>query len=90
MAKPWEIEQDWYISLSERVFHVLADRKITLYRLSVLSGVSHYQTDRYLRQGRRMPAYALYRYAQALGVPVSRLVGDLAEQPVQQALDFGE
>ena len=54
----------------------------------MLSGVSFYQTDRYLRQGRRMPAYALFRYAEALDVSVSHLVGDQVEQPVQQTLEF--
>lgn len=88
--KPWEVEEKWYFELSTRVFQVLAEREISLYRLSVMSGVSPHQTDRYLRKGRRMPAYALFRYAQVLGVKVSHLVGDLAEHPVQQAFDFNE
>ncbi len=88
MQKPWEVESDWYFVLSRRVFTVLGQRGITLYGLSVLSGVSFYQTARYLREGRRMPAYALFRYARALGVSVSELVGDGSNEPEQTQLDF--
>lgn len=83
----WQTEQDWYQALALRVLRLLAERQLTIYRLSVLSGVSFYQASRYLRESRRMPAYALFRFARALGVPVSDLVGD-SQQPAQRSFDF--
>lgn len=88
--KPWEVEQDWYRTTAKRVFAVLAVRKITMHRLSILSGVSYYQTWRYLKESRRMPAYALFRYARCLGVTVSELVGDGTKDSEQGMLDLGD
>lgn len=86
--KPWELNEKWHHDVATRVFWHLSTKRLSLYRLSVLSGVSFYQTDRYLRKGRRMPAYALFRFAQALGVTVSDLVGDAVQPPQQATFDF--
>lgn len=89
MQPRWEIEQDWYAGLARRVQSLMSERKMSLHGLSKLSGVSFYQSDRYIRQGRRMPAFVLYRYATALGVSVSELVADVPDKPAQAAFDFG-
>lgn len=84
---PWEVQEDWYAGLARRVLAEMSAQNVTMYRLSHLSGVQYTLTARYIREGRRMPAFALFRYAQVLGVTVSDLVGD-REEPRQQGLEF--
>ena len=74
--KPWEIESKWYADIAGRILVYAKHQHLTLYQLSARSGLSYVSVSRYIREGRRMPAFALYRFAQVLGVSVSDLVGD--------------
>lgn len=85
--RTWEVQEDWYAGLARRVMATMSAQNVTLYRLSHLSGIQFTLAARYIRQGRRMPAFALFRFAQVPGVTVSDLVGD-REQPEQKRLDF--
>lgn len=79
MTKPWEIESKWYAETARRIAEHAERQRITLYQLSARSGVAYLSTARYIREGRRMPAFALARYAQVLGVSVADLVGEAKE-----------
>lgn len=79
MLATWEIESKWYAETARRIAAQADRQRITLYQLSARSGVPYLSTARYIREGRRMPAFALARYAQVLGVSVSDLVGETKE-----------
>lgn len=85
---PWELEEQFYQRMGKVIVGHMGKRQMTTYKLSRQSGVSFVQLDRYIRQGRRMPAFALYRIANALGVTVAELMPDHIEEPEQLSFDL--
>lgn len=85
----WPEQQDWYAGLARRILSKMAEQHLTIHKLSYLSGIQFTLTSGYIREGRKMPVFALMRYAHVLDVTASDLIGDL-RRPVQESLFSAE
>jgi len=68
-------EEAWLSNVTQRVLVLTVRRRLSLVDLSSLSGIPYPTIYGYLRQGRRLPAYALFKISCALGVSISEVVG---------------
>jgi predicted transcriptional regulator len=73
----WREEEAFQEQFSRRVLALLSRRRMFIANLASMARIPYPTLYGYLVQGRRVPAYALFRIAVALDVPISELVGDL-------------
>jgi transcriptional regulator with XRE-family HTH domain len=71
----WQDEAVWLGSVVGRVLVLLNRRRLNLSDLARISGIPYCTLYGYIRQGRRIPAFALWRMARALNVELSELAG---------------
>jgi transcriptional regulator with XRE-family HTH domain len=71
----WRDEAVWLEFVAGRVLVLLNRRRLNLSDLSRLSGIPYCTLYGYIRQSRRIPAFALWRMARALNVELSELAG---------------
>lgn len=71
----WRDEAVWLELVAGRVLVLLNRRRLNLSDLARLSGIPYCTLYGYIRQSRRIPAFALWRMARALNVELSELAG---------------
>lgn len=72
--KPWELEEQWHYVFGRRLRSLASRNRMPLTELSRRSGISYFTLYGYVAMGRRVPAYAVVRLAQALEISVNELL----------------
>lgn len=74
--KPWQLCEQWHYAFGRRLLSVSRKCRVSLVDLSRRSGVPYSTLYGYVSSNRKVPAYAVVRIAEALGVQVSELLED--------------